>query len=163
MVWDPQSAPPRKLCERHNTPGDTHFLTFSCLRPQPFLTRDRTRNWLVDSIKAAKEKHSFRLIAYVFMPEHVHLLIHPTGSYDISDILASIKAPVGRKARNFVLKEAPEFADHMTDPDGNQNTLRFWQPRRRIRSKHLHRRRTVRKDHIHPREPSEAQACDARN
>jgi hypothetical protein len=27
------------------------------------------------------------------MPEHVHLLIHPTGAYDISDILASIKAP----------------------------------------------------------------------
>jgi REP element-mobilizing transposase RayT len=47
------------------------------------------------------ETHDFRTIAYVFMPDHVHLLIHPQGeSYQISDMLKSIKQGVSRRALN---------------------------------------------------------------
>ncbi len=114
MPWDNKSAPPRKLCKRINTPGHAHYLTFSCFHRQPFLSRDRTRQWLADAIIAARNKHAFRLIAYVFMPEHVHLLIRPTrDQYNISTMLHDIKVPVGRRARKFVLTEAPDFTANM--------------------------------------------------
>ena len=128
MTWDPDLAPPRKRCKRYNTPSHSHFLTFSCFKRQPFLSKDRTRQWLTDAILAARQKHSFRLIAYVFMPEHAHLLIRPAhAEYDISTILHSIKLPVSRKARQFILKEAPDFLDRMSVRSGARTSVRFWQ------------------------------------
>jgi putative transposase len=121
--------PTRKHCERHNTPGHSHYLTFSCFRRQPFLSKDRSRQWLADAILRAQKLHHFRLLAYVFMPEHVHLLIRPTEvEYDISDILTSIKVPVARKARRYVLENAPDFLPHMLDVQHNGDQhVRFWQ------------------------------------
>jgi len=129
MVWKPENAPPRKRCKRYNTPGQSHFLTFSCFGRQAFLSRERTCQWLADAVIRAREKYAFKLIAYVFMPEHVHLLIHPTQrEYDISAILESIKIPVGRKARNFVVKHAPEFIERMRVDSGvGPMRLQFWQ------------------------------------
>jgi hypothetical protein len=45
----PLSIGHRKKCRRYNNPRDAHFLTFSCFRRQPFLSRHRTCRWLVDS------------------------------------------------------------------------------------------------------------------
>ena len=126
---DPPPSPPRKRCKRYNTPGDTHFLTFSCLRRQPFLTRDRTCQWLADAITSAKIKHNFQLITYVFMPEHVHLLIFPTEeNYSISAILKAIKQPVAQRAMHFVTTQALAFLQKMTVEEGGQQKFRFWQP-----------------------------------
>jgi putative transposase len=127
MAWNREDAPPRKLCRRLDVPGHCHFLTFSCLHRKPFLSRERTCQWLADAIVEAKKNHSFRLIAYVFMPEHAHLLIHPTAPYSISAILKSIKSPVGQKARHFVINEAPEFLQQMTVRSGGKTTINFWQ------------------------------------
>jgi putative transposase len=118
----------RKLCKRFDEDGQAHYLTFTCFHHQPFLQSDRCRYWLVDSIKSAQIKHPFDLWAWVFMPEHVHLLVFPHKGIQIRNILASIKIPVTRRAANFVQKEAPSFIPRMVDiqPNG-QKALRFWQ------------------------------------
>ena len=118
MTPEPAQIEPHKhkTCRRYNDAGHAHALTFSCFHRQAFLSRDRTRRWLIDAIEQARAKHSFDIWAYVIMPEHVHLLIHPlTVDYSISRIFST-------------LKTAPEFAARMTDiqPNGKQ-TLRFWQ------------------------------------
>jgi putative transposase len=122
-------VPHRKACKRFNTPGHSHYLTFSCFQRKPFLNRDRTRQWLVDAINLARQNHQFDLWAYVFMPEHSHLLIFPTQDiYSISDILSTIKQSVGKRAISFVRDQAPDFLEQMTDrqPNGT-SAIRFWQ------------------------------------
>jgi putative transposase len=105
-----------KLCKRFNEPGHAHELTFSCYKNQPFLAGDRSRDWLADAIKLARRKHAFHLWAYVFMPEHVHLLIWPTKPvYDISSILTTIKLSVTRKAHNHAQQFAPQTLRRMAD------------------------------------------------
>jgi len=47
---------------------------------QPFLTRDRSRSWLIEGIERALLRHPLDLWAFVIMPEHVHLLVYPTTS-----------------------------------------------------------------------------------
>jgi putative transposase len=116
-----------KTCKRYDVPGDAHELTFSCYRNQPFLLVDRTRLWLVDAIEAAREKHRFHLWAWVFMPEHVHLLIWPaTSNYSIGNILQSIKQPVGRfeitRAKKMDGERLDLMATGLTKPP-----FRFWQ------------------------------------
>src|SRR4051812_32007928 len=43
-------VPSRKRCKRFNLPGHAHYLTFSCFQRQPFLSRDRSRQWLIEAV-----------------------------------------------------------------------------------------------------------------
>jgi putative transposase len=118
-----------KRCKRRNSAGDTHFLTFSCFRRQPFLVKDRSRHWVLDAIRKAQQTHDFSIWAWVIMPEHVHLLIRPRQEiYSISGILKSIKQPVTNAALKFLRAEAPGFLDFMRDAQPNGKvSFRFWQ------------------------------------
>jgi len=128
MREDDPPIPYRKRCHRLNTPGHAHYLTFSCFHRQPFLARDRSRQWLLDAIELSRTKHAFDLWAYVIMPEHAHLILLPTTpTYDISDILGTIKLSVTRKALTHVKSHAPEFLERMKDQQPNGDCAhRFW-------------------------------------
>ncbi len=115
-----------RLCHRCNFPGQAHELTFGCFRGQPFLSRDRTCGYLVDAIIAAKDNCEFDLWAYVFMPEHVHLLIRPrTETYSISRILTAMKQPVARRAMVYLRRCKPDGLRLLAT--GQKRTpYRFW-------------------------------------
>ena len=95
----PGSRQPRRHRRNANEPGHAHELTFSCYRRYPFLSRDRVCEWLVESIDRARKSLEFDVWAWVFMPEHVHLIIHPRRpTYDMAAIRRQIKEPVARQA-----------------------------------------------------------------
>jgi putative transposase len=118
-----------KTCRRYNNPGDAHALTFSCFHRQPFLSKDGSRQWLIDAIERSRTKLRFHVWSYVIMPEHAHLLVWPTQAvYDISDVLNSIKQSVAKRALIYVRRHAPEFLARMADPRPHGNVhYRFWQ------------------------------------
>ena len=73
---------------RQNFAGHAHFYTFSCHQRLPLLTNDVWRGWFVESILHARRELQFELWAYVFMPEHVHLLLRPKQeTYSISKFM----------------------------------------------------------------------------
>ena len=111
-----------------NEPGHAHELTFSCFRGLPFLGPDRTCQWLAEAIDEARSQFDFALWAYVFMPEHVHLLIFPRRpQYDIAVIRKAIKEPVGRKAVNYLRRHAPTWLPRIEIKCGKRIEHRFWQ------------------------------------
>ena len=55
--------------------GELHFLTFSCYRRLPLLGARRARNTFVQELGLVRAEYGFRLLGYVVMPEHVHLLV----------------------------------------------------------------------------------------
>jgi len=118
-----------KTCRRYNTPGDAHSLTFNCFHGEAFLSKDRTRFWLIDALRKARERLGFDIWAYVIMPEHCHILLFPRQpAYSISGILEAIKLPVTRRARNYLQRRAPESLQMMRDQQPNgQVAYRFWQ------------------------------------
>jgi len=69
-----------------------HELAFSCYRQVPLLTNDVWRQMLSESITRATDRHGFQLIAFVYMPEHVHLLVLPTRQKSsISSLLKAFR------------------------------------------------------------------------
>ena len=121
--------PIRKKCQRYNHPGDAHALTFSCFQRQPFLSKERSQNWMIEAIDRARERYRVHVWAYVIMPEHVHLLIWPAEPlYDISEILSAIKQSVAKRALAYVQQHSPTFLTRMEDrqPNGKIHH-RFWQ------------------------------------
>jgi putative transposase len=115
----------RPVC---NIPGHAHELTFSCYHRFAFLQSELTCQWLADAINEAREEHNFAIWAYVFMPEHAHVLIYPKNPvYNISTIWADIKGPVGRKAIAHLKEHAPHWLPKITVKRGKRTERRFWQ------------------------------------
>jgi len=116
-----------KRCQRWNIAGHAHELTFNCYLNRPFLSRERTCEYLVDSLDAARRKCDFDLWAYVFMPNHVHLVICPRReAYSISEILLAIKQPVSRKAIAY-LKEHNAAGLRLLATGQQARPYHFWQ------------------------------------
>jgi len=73
------------------------FITFSCYRRQPNLDPLPAKEILVEQIAAAREKHSFKLLGYVIMPEHVHLVIFPKSGTKVGYLIGEIKSITARR------------------------------------------------------------------
>ena len=118
----------RRHRQNYNEPGHAHKLTFSCYKDYQFMTAERTCQWLVETLEETRVKWNFALWAYVFMPEHVHLIVHPRDPRnDIADIRKAIKSPVGRKAIKFIQDEAPKWLPKITRSRGEKTERLFWQ------------------------------------
>ncbi len=109
-------------------PGHAHELTFSCYQRYPFLKAERCCQWLAESIEQSRKKHRFRLWSYVFMPDHVHLIVFPASdSEDTSRIRHSIKSPVGKRAIRFLADHDPQWLSRITRWRGQKKERLFWQ------------------------------------
>ncbi len=117
-----------KTRRSYNIPNHAHFLTFSCYKRLPLFDSDISCQWLIDSLRVVRDTQQVSLIAYVIMPEHVHLLIHPrTESYQISRILAAIKRPVSKLARAWYTQHDPKMMNTLRVEQGDRVNFRFWQ------------------------------------
>jgi len=142
----------------HNVPGHANELTFSCYQGYRFWQKERVCQWLTKLIDEARANWHFHLWAYVFMPEHVHLIIHPErAGYDIADIKQAIKGPVGRKAIRYLSEEAPEWIPRPTRKRGKKTERLFRLSvlaiGRRIRPEHRRTEDIAENDRLHPWEP----------
>jgi hypothetical protein len=62
MQRDEQSEHPLRKRIRHwDNANQSHFLTFSCYQRRPFLSRDRSCQWVVEAVQRARSQHSFEL------------------------------------------------------------------------------------------------------
>jgi putative transposase len=86
---------------------------------------DRAKNWLAEAIEKHRRGFQFDLKAFVFMPEHVHLLIRPRlDQYDVTRIRAAIKKSVTKKAVAFLKDKDPA---KLSTLEVSQGVYRFWQ------------------------------------
>jgi putative transposase len=121
--------PHRKSVQSYNIPGDAHELTFSCFRRLRLLNRDRSRRWLIDAMENARKRLHLHIWAYVIMPEHVHVMIHPQeANYEIKLIRTALKVPVKRRALRYLRDTMPNALEKLCDrqPNGEVH-YRFWQ------------------------------------
>jgi putative transposase len=118
-----------KRVRHFNVAGHIHFLTFSCYQRLPLLTHDLWRTWLAEAIRKACAKHSYALWAYVFMPDHVHLLVKPRReTYDISTYLKSVKLGVAKRILARMQLEGWPLLDDLRVSTGSAvEERRFWQ------------------------------------
>jgi putative transposase len=113
----------------YNEPGHAHFLTYSCYRRLPLLSRDRTRRWVIEALAAARRQLDFDVWAFVIMPEHVHLLIRPRQTaYRMAAILGALKRPVSVRAKDYLLATGhADWLRRLTVREGKRDVFRLWQ------------------------------------
>ena len=77
--------------------GTARFVTFSCYMRLPGLREPGAMLILAEEVERARRKHRFALLGYVFMPEHVHLVIWPPDSMKLGRVIGEIKSLSARR------------------------------------------------------------------
>jgi len=108
--------------------GDLHFVTFSCYRRRPLLGSRRARDRFLKILDEVRARHGFRLIGYVVMPEHVHLLLTEPPKGNPSKVLQVLKQKVSAALRKRRKKALPgQLA--LRFPETRTDENHFWQRR----------------------------------
>jgi putative transposase len=119
----------RKLLQHFHEHGHLHELTFSCVHRRPLLTNDAWRAELAAAIERSCHRHSFGLLAYVFMPEHVHLLEAPfKPEPNIPRFLADIKRPSSLSIKRNLISTGSGLLNQLTiQPRPGETAFHFRQ------------------------------------
>src|SRR5216683_3540110 len=76
---------------RYQQTGDLHFITVSCYRHANILGTPAARNVLQQILEDTRRKYNFSLLGYVFMSNHIHLLITEPVGANLSTTIQVIK------------------------------------------------------------------------
>ena len=121
--------PHRKRIKHFQEPGHLHELTFSCYQRLPLLTSSSRLEMLSASVQRAVVHHRYGLIAFVFMPEHVHLLVLPQReASSIPALLNAIKRPCSYRIKQLLMDSKSDLLEKLTvHQRPGVTTFRFWQ------------------------------------
>jgi putative transposase len=119
----------RKRVRHFHEPGDLHELTFSCYQRMPLLTNDDWRIQLARAIDTANREEQMGLVAFVFMPEHVHLLICTENMEpNLSRYLAIVKQPFSKTVKQRLVQSDSRLLKRLTVQERpGKYCFRFWQ------------------------------------
>ncbi len=119
----------RKRVRHFDKRGEIHELTFSCYQRRQLLENDWRREQLSQAIDRAMRNHHWRLTAFVYMPEHVHLLVYPVAKDPkIKDLLFAIKRPFSFRVKQRMIELNDPLADQLSIRQRpGKATFRFWQ------------------------------------
>ena len=124
------SKPHRKTIKHEEDRSHVRELTFSCYRRLPLLTNDVWREMLSRALDRALQNHDWRLAAFVYMPEHIHLLVFPicTAATDIDAVLKAIKRPYSYRIKQILIANASPLLKRLTVRQRpGVETFRYWQ------------------------------------
>jgi putative transposase len=100
---------PKGLVRRHET-GHLHFITISCHRHAHVLKSAEACNTLQQILEETRERHGFHIVGYVFMSNHIHLLMSEPEVTALSTAIQVLKQRFSRtRGEEFVWE--PRYHD----------------------------------------------------
>lgn len=138
-----------------------HYLTFVTHKRVPVFKSERACELFIEVLEELRSELRFKLVGYVIMPDHVHLIVNPLGR-NISRVGKGIK---GRSARRIIdwLKDC-DFVSSLaklafTRPQKRSHDFALWQ--KGIKSIDLESHKFIRQklNYIHLN-PVRAGLCD---
>ncbi|MFQ5925995.1 MAG: transposase [Terriglobia bacterium] len=73
-----------------------HFVTARTNQRRKLFREPKLSQEFLEGLRDLRQKHAFRLYAYVLMPDHFHLVVRPSDG-DISELMKKIKSLTARK------------------------------------------------------------------
>ncbi len=115
----------QKRMRRRETPGEARFVTFSCYKQLPLFQNDQIKQVFADRLARVRETHRCQLLAWVLMPEHVHLVLVPNlPEHPLKDVLSTLKRPIAEQVIRRWREFDASIRKRLVDRKGR---IRFWQ------------------------------------
>jgi putative transposase len=77
-------------------PNTFHYITTVTYNRIPVFRSDAMCRIFIETLSEMRELHPFKLVGYVVMPDHIHLILNPLGP-EISVILRKLKGKCARR------------------------------------------------------------------
>ena len=99
---------------RYYVPNAIVFITQVVQDRYPAFKDETLLELLRSTLRTVRELHPFSMLGYVFLPDHFHLLVRPSGDSNFSQIMHSLK---------------PAFTKAYKQRIGLNGSMKFWQKR----------------------------------
>jgi putative transposase len=109
--------------------GHARFVTFCTHRKIPLLTNDLLRRTVIDAIREVQASTGFALLAYVIMPEHVHLVLVPSDDEKLGAIIGEIKRQSSKRIHQQLIDEQSQLLPRFSVRRNGVSRFAFWQRR----------------------------------
>jgi len=109
--------------------GRARFITFSTYHHLPVLSNALFRGIVVDAIDEGRRTFGFRLLAYVVMPDHVHLVIIPPIDSDVGYLVGEIKRLSARSIHTALKGKESDLSANLVVERGGRRRFALWQRR----------------------------------
>jgi putative transposase len=93
--------------ERWHGGQDLHFITFSCYGSQPLLATAQRRDLFLEVLERVRRRYRWVVLAYVVMPEHVHLLVSEPAERPLSTAVQALKLGFARRVVGEQRRQCP--------------------------------------------------------
>lgn len=117
-----------KLFKSHE-PNTFHYTTSVCYRRVPVFRSERACEFFIKALAETRKRLPFKLIGYVVMPDHTHLILNPINC-DISVIMNSLKSATARQIIDW-LRESNHTSSlrklALETPQKRGHTHSLWQ------------------------------------
>jgi putative transposase len=117
---------------RDRTPGGTWFFTVVTAQRRPWLCTPAALHALRHSFAAVAQRHPFRIVAGVILPDHLHVIwTQPGGDADFGKRWSQIKRGIGAALadRRGELPETPLSSSQCRRHERGLWQRRFWEHR----------------------------------
>jgi putative transposase len=105
-----------------NLPGALHFVTGSLCHRAPVFIDEACCLAFLDICASLREEWPYKLIAYVLMPDHIHLILNPSDGR-IKELVAALKSLSSK--RIIGTAHGVSFLRNKADTDGSVHQV--WQ------------------------------------
>jgi putative transposase len=111
--------------QRFHFSGQSHFITFSCYRRKKLLLTDQSRRILTETLEDTRKRFLLFVYGFVWMPEHVHVLISEPEVGTVADAIRYFKLTSSKRITSAVAnpRSAPKAGAGPGAPSP------FWQKR----------------------------------
>ncbi|USN97861.1 MAG: transposase [Phycisphaeraceae bacterium] len=117
-----------KTLRRYEHPNHARLFTFSTYNRVRVLSRPRVAALVLGATGRACVQHRWDVLAYVVMPDHVHLLARPRENEpNASKFLFAIKRPVSYQMKQMLQGSDAPLLDRLTVTTGRSPGFRLWQ------------------------------------
>ncbi|MDD5342329.1 MAG: transposase [Patescibacteria group bacterium] len=79
-----------------------YFVTTKTKDNYPYFRNEILTGLFINRLSIAEQSMRFRLFGFVVIPDHVHILIQPSGKYNISKIMFTIKKQFSHEVNRLI-------------------------------------------------------------
>jgi putative transposase len=80
-----------------NIEGQAYFVTSKVYKDKNLFVYQKFCQIIIENLRFYRKSKDFKLLAYIIMPNHLHIIIWPVGKYNISEILRDFKKQTSKE------------------------------------------------------------------
>ncbi len=83
----------------------------------------------LEELESSRRAHCYSILGYVVMPNHVHLVLYPSGDLVLGPVLGQIKAHSAFRIISAWKIQKSRLLEHLKVTGQRKSQYAFWQPR----------------------------------